>query len=314
MEVIKIDKLDPTLMENTLTDEECDNLLQEITNIVTSPDGVTINKAVNESAQAIGGIVAGAAAGGLMLIAMIRKYIKNKYSLTAKRILDQSKELNDLYTKIEDILKHDKMARFKHRNDQIRTETKYIVLQDRRNGTMYNVVIDYLAYDSEAIMKQINQMMDYLNQAKPDDEDVIIANFAENSIKSIKESFDKNHWYIEYCQPLLKSQVYNAIKLEKALMAYKNSFGAIYNSIYAINKTTSTQMTYLQFVEKAYKTTMDAHGTTKARREAIDKVFKFILELSTKSISFNTDVMNTLTEEIKYYAGELERIYQILRQ
>ena len=59
---------------------------------------------------------------------------------------------------------------------------------------------------------------------------------------------------------------------------------------------------------------MATYGSTKARKNAIDKIFKHLLELSTKSITFNTAVMDVLAEEIKYYAGELERIYGILRQ
>ena len=311
MEVIKIDKLDPTLMESTLTEEECDKLLQEITDIVNAPEGTTVNQSLREASPDL--IIAGVT-GGLMLIAMIRKYIKNKYSLAAKKILDQSKELNDLYTKIEDLLKHDKIARFKHRNDKISTTLKYIVLQDRTNGKMYNIVIDYLVFNADAIINSLNQMMDYLNQAKPQDEDALIANWADSLVKDIDELFTRDHWYIERCVPLLKSEVYNSVPLEKALMSFKATFGNIYNWIYAINKTTSQQMTYLQFVEKAYKSAMATHGNTKARKEAIDRVFKHTLEKATQSITFNTGVMDVLTEEIKYYAEELNRIYQMIKQ
>ena len=311
MEVIKIDKLDPTLMESTLTEEECDKLLQEITDIVNAPEGTTMNQSLREASPDL--IIAGVT-GGLMLIAMIRKYIKNKYSLAAKKILDQSKELNDLYTKIEDLLKHDKMARFKHRNDKISTTLKYIVLQDRTNGKMYNIVIDYLVFNADAIINSLNQMMDYLNQAKPQDEDELITSWADSLVNDIDDLFTRDHWYIERCVPLLKSEVYNSVSLEKALMSFKATFGNIYNWIYAINKTTAEQMTYLQFVEKAYKSAMTTHGNTKARKEAIDRVFKHTLEKATQSITFNTGVMDVLTEEIKYYAEELNRIYQMIKQ
>ena len=313
MELIKIEKLDPALMEEVaLTEEECDNLLQEITNIVESPDDVSINKAIREAG--IMPIIGTAAAGALVVIAMIRKYIKNKYGMAAKKLLDQSKEINDLYTKIEDLLKHDKMARFKHRNDKISTEQKFIVMQDRRNGKMYNVMIDYLGYNSEAVMNVIDNMMDFLNQAKPKDEDTLITDWADNAITDLDKAFNEEHWYVEQCQPLLKTEVYKSVKLENASMAYKKTFSGIYNWVALFNKTISTQMRYFQLLEKAYKSAMATHGSTKARKDAIDKIFKHLLELSTKSITFNTAVMDVLSEEIKYYAGELERIYGILRQ
>ena len=313
MELIKIEKLDPALMEEVaLTEEECDNLLQEITNIVESPDDVSINKAIREAG--IMPIIGTAAAGALVVIAMIRKYIKNKYGMAAKKLLDQSKEINDLYTKIEDLLKHDKMARFKHRNDKISTEQKFIVMQDRRNGKMYNAMIDYLGYNSEAVMNVIDNMMDFLNQAKPKDEDTLITDWADNAITDLDKAFNEEHWYVEQCQPLLKTEVYKSVKLENAIMAYKKTFSGIYNWVALFNKTISTQMRYFQLLEKAYKSAMATHGSTKVRKNAIDKIFKHILELSTKSITFNTAVMDVLAEEIKYYAGELERIYGILRQ
>ena len=321
MELIKIEKLDPALMEEvTLTEEECDNLLQEITNIVESPDDVSINKAIREFAHtepiseinlsnaALTG-VSSAAVGALVLIGMIRKLIKNKYGMAAKKLLDQSKEINDLYTKIEDLLKHDKMARFKHRNDKISTEQKYIILQDRRNGKMYNIIIDYLGYDSDSVMAVVNNMMDYLNQAKPEDEDILITNWAETTIADIDKSFEENHWYVVQCQPLLKTEVFKSVKLEKVIMAYKNTFSSIYYWVAAFNKAISTQMTYLQVLEKAYKSAITTHGSTKARKDAIDRLFKHLLELSTKMHHFQYFVMDVLAEEIKYYAGELERIY-----
>lgn len=313
MELIKIEKLDPALMEEvTLTEEECDNLLQEITNIVESPDDVSINKAIREAG--IMPIIGTAAAGALVVIAMIRKYIKNKYGMAAKKLLDQSKEINDLYTKIEDLLKHDKMARFKHRNDKISTEQKFIVMQDRRNGKMYNIMINYLGYNSEDVMNTIDNMMDYLNQAKPEDEDTLITNWANDIISNLDKSFNEEDWYVEHCQPLLKTEVYKSVKLENVIMVYKKTFSNIYNWVALFNKTISTQMRYLQLLEKAYKSAITTHGSTKARKDAIDRVFKHLLELSTKSITFNTSVMDVLAEEIKYYAGELERIYSILRQ
>ena len=318
MELIKIEKLDPALMEEvTLTEEECADLLQEITNIVESPDDVSINKAVREAGflrdNALS-IAGGVAVGALIVIGALRKYIKNKYGMAAKKLLDQSKEINDLYTKIEDLLKHDKMARFKHRNDKISTEQKFIVMQDRRNGKMYNVVIDYLGYDSEAVMRTIDSMMDYLNQAKPEDEDILITNWADDLITDLDKSFNEKHWYVEQCHPLLKTEVYKSVKLENVIMTYKKTFSNIYNWVALFNKTISTQMSYFHLLEKAYKTAMATYGSTKARKNAIDKIFKHILELSTKSITFNTAVMDVLAEEIKYYAGELERIYGILRQ
>ena len=295
------------IVDQPLTEAQCDHLLQIAMEAAKSDDP---KKYIQEAGEAL--MIGGMAV--TVIIAWLMKFLKNKYTININKLSSQSKELNDIYTKVNDLLKHDKMARFKHRNDKISTTLKYIVLQDRTNGKMYNIVIDYLVFNADAIINSLNQMMDYLNQAKPQDEDVLIANWADSLVKDIDELFTRDHWYIERCVPLLKSYVYNSVPLEKTLMSFKATFGNIYNWIYAINKTTSQQMTYLQFVEKAYKSAMATHGNTKARKEAIDRVFKHTLEKATQSITFNTGVMDVLTEEIKYYAEELNRIYQMIKQ
>ena len=295
------------IVDQPLTEAQCDHLLQIAMEAAKSDDP---KKYIQEAGEAL--MLGGMAV--TVIIAWLMKFLKNKYTININKLSSQSKELNDIYTKVNDLLKHDKMARFKHRNDKISTTLKYIVLQDRTNGKMYNIVIDYLVFNADAIIDSLNQMMDYLNQAKPQDEDELITSWADSLVNDIDDLFTRDHWYIERCVPLLKSEVYNNVSLEKALMSFKATFGNIYNWIYAINKTTAEQMTYLQFVEKAYKSAMATHGNTKARKEAIDRVFKHTLEKATQSITFNTGVMDVLTEEIKYYAEELNRIYQMIKQ
>lgn len=319
MELIKIEPLDPCLMEEcTLTEEECDQLLQEINNIVSSSDDTSVNKVVREaiSPETIATIATVGASGVLLIIAMIRKFIKNKYSMNVKRILDQSKEINDMYTKIEYLLKNDKMARFKHRNDTIKTELKYVILQDTLDGKMYNVTSDFLAYDSDVIMQNIRTIMNYIDSSHmtPEEEKNSLDAWVNSQINSLQNSFIQNHWYTTRCKPLMKTEVYNAVKIEKAIVHFKNNFGSIYQYIGSLNKLISTEMTYLQLVEKSYKSAISMYGTNSTRKESIDKLFKKILELATNSITFNSSILDMMVECVTYYANELERIYNILRQ
>lgn len=316
MEAIKIVPLDSSLLEDTdtINESEVSYQFQEVQKIVNTPDDVSIRAAVRESTADI--VLAGGTAAvgaGLALFGIIRAYIKKKYSIQAKKILDQSKDLNDAYTKVEYLLKNDKMARFKHRNDLITATVKYVVLCNKKDGKYYNVAIDQLCYNTDYIVQAVRDMMENLDRIKDENESTLISEWADKLIGDLKQSFDNNHWWIECCEPLIKSEVHNSIKLEKALMYYKNTFSNLYNYIYAINKMATTQMTYLQFLEKGYKTCMSTYGTTKDRKDAIDRIFKYLISNATMSITFNTKCMDAYTEEIKWYADELKRIYDILR-
>lgn len=316
MEAIKIVPLDSSLLEGTdmIDESEISYQFQEVQKIVNTPDDVSIRAAVRESTADL--VLAGGAAAttaGLALFGIVRAYIKKKYSIQAKKILDQSKELNDAYTKVEDLLKHDKMARFKHRNDLITATLKYVVLCNKKDGKYYKVVIDQLAYNTDSAVSAVRSMMENLDRIKDENEDTLINEWADKIINDLKTSFDNNHWWIECCEPLIKSEVYNSIKLERALMSYKTTFSSLYQFIYAINQVATNQMTYLQFLEKGYKTCMSTYGTTKTRKDAIDRIFKYLISNSTMSITFNTKCMDAYTEEIKWYADELKRIYDILK-
>lgn len=315
MEVIKITDLDTSILAGTDSIDEAtiDSQYQEVQKILSSTDECTINQSIREAGIEF---LATGALGGLALIALIRNYLKKKYSIKAKKILDQSKELNDIYTKVEDLLKNDKMARFKHRNDKITANVRTVLLQNSTDGKYYNVAIDQLIYDPDWFNNTVKAMMEYMD-SHPATNDAAekesLDKWADSVIEGVSKGFKERHWFTETCTPIIKNEVYNGMKLERAINLYKNVFSNLYNFIYGINNFVANQMTCLQFFEKSYKSCMTAYGTTKARKEAIDKIFKYALNNSTTSINFNTKCMDMYTEEIGYYVEELEKIYDMLR-
>lgn len=318
MEVIKITDLDASLLEegaDSIDESTIDSQYQEVQKILSSTnESTTFNQAIRESSA---DFLAAGALGGLALIAFIRNYLKKKYTIKAKKILDQSKELNDIYTKVVDIISHDRMARFKHRNDKITVTIRTVLLQNSVDGKYYNIVIDQLIYDIDWFTNTVRAMMDYLdNHPATNDaaESEALDKWADAIIESLAKGFKERHWYTETCTPIIKNEVYNGLKLERAIKLYKDSFSNLYEIVYSINRFVTNQMTCLQFFEKSYKSCMTAYGTTKARKEAIDKIFKYALKNSTSSIDFNNKIMDAFTEKIHYYVEELEKIYDMLRQ
>ena len=315
MEVIKITDLDASILEGADSIDEAviNSQYKDIQKILASSDDCTINQSLREANT---DLIVNGIAGGLMLIAIITKYIKNQYSIRAKKILDQSKELNDIYTKVEDLLKNDKMARFKHRNDKITANVRIVLLQNSIDGKYYRVAIDQLIWDPDWFNNTVKVMMEYMDSHPATNnaaEKEALDKWADSIIETVDRGFKENHWWVETCTPFIKNEVYNGIKLERAIKLYKDTFSNLYNIIYAINKFVSNQMTCMQFFEKSYKSCMTTYGTTKARKESIDRIFKYALSKSVASINFNTKCMDMYTEEINYYVDELEKIYKMLR-
>lgn len=309
MELIKIDQAINEYMDDSISDENINEYFSKIKESIYAKNSKEIVSVNEDMSELIG---AGIGAVAVIIIA-ITKWLKNKYRITIKKLVDQSKELNDIYTKVEDMLKHDKMARFKHRNDSVDVVIKYIVLHDTRDPRKYyNLTLDMLAYDPEYFINEIDSIMKYVNEQSKDKENDLVK-MRDSVLSMIDESFEKNHWFVRDLAPMMKIENYRGLKLEKILVKIKDQIGIIYNNIYTTNKTVSYQLKYMQIMQQAYNRCISMYGKDKASKEMVDSIFKKLLDNMTTSMEFNSKIMALMTEEIKHYVEELEKIYTIIR-
>src|SRR5699024_8100362 len=64
-----------------------------------------------------------------MVISMKKSLMNTYYGM--------SKDINDLFKQIKDIYEHNRIARFKHRNDLVKIEINNIITIDKRNNKNY---------------------------------------------------------------------------------------------------------------------------------------------------------------------------------
>ncbi len=321
-ELIKIVNPDKSLMVDTtnLNESEVNDLFDKI-KIVTEAENwkaaykenfSDYNDYLNEADVISMGIVA-----GLAIIALIGKlisWVKNKYSLTVKKLLNQAKELNDIYTKVNDLLANDKIARFKHRNDRYNAEIHSMVMVDKKDPSkVYNLYIDELAYNSDYFINQLNDIMRYANSQSKKDRSTNIKTMVDNLIMDINRSFMERHGYVITCAPFMKVAKYPNRRLEDTLMSYKEWIERIYQVLAYYNSLTSAQLAYLQLLQTAYKKMLSDYGKDKEGKEAVDKLFKVLIKNSTASMDFNAKSMVICNDMIKYYSEELHKIYDIIR-
>lgn len=316
MSVINIDQPNYANIDNSLNEQQCDELINGITSIIESKSMTSALLELdlkNSVFAGAGSSIASGAAPTMVTLEYMKKYIKNKYGLCVKRIIAQSKDLNDLYTKVNDILTHDKWARFKHRNDIIDADQKFVRLQDSKNPRqIYQITYDMMAYNIDYLINEINDIMNYANHNSVD-RDTDLKNMKDSLIETIDKDFEQNHWFIERLVPVIKTESYHSVKLGKVLKVYRDVFSGLYNNIYFFNKIVDNELKYVQLTEQAYNRMMNVWGKDKDGKIIVEEVFKKILKNMAMSMEFNSKLMELSEEVIKFYAEEIEKVYNIIR-
>ena len=308
MELIKLMTPNKAYMDNSLNEQEQDKLLDSIKENLENNNirsSVILNEEDLETLEnsSIPSIIKG-----------LTKYIKNNYSSLVKKIYDQAKDINDLYTKIEAIINNDKMARFKHRNDIIeKADLKSVYMVEKNNSSkMYYLKADFLAYDPDFFINQINDAMAYVDsQSKDKSKD--LEKIKNDLNDKINKGFMINHGFVVTCNPILKTNTYKNQKLDKVFKAYENSFGNFYQTIYVFDKYVQNELQYMQYLQQAYNKMLYQYGKDKVGKKFVDDIFKNLLKNITASIDFNQKVMKLCIEVFKYYAEELQKIYNIYK-
>lgn len=296
------------IVDKPLTEAQCDHLLQIAMEAAQSDDP---QKYIQEAGEAI--VFGGMAV--TVIIAWLMKFLKNKYSINVNKLSSQSKELNDIYTKVNDLLKHDKMARFKHRNDKVNATMKRVLLKDKNKpNTYYKLIIDELAWDSEYVVNFIDNAMSTIINTKDEKAKQGMFDSAYADICSqIDGTFTKNHGYITYTEAAIQSVNYKNQRLEDVLMVYKDNIGVVYDNIDYMNSTIATQMQYLQLTQQAYNRMIGKYGKDKLGKKMVEDVFKKMLVYAGMSIDFNNAITDAMLEEIRYYTNALNDLYDFIR-
>lgn len=314
MEIIKTIAPLTECMDDSLTNEQLKSLNEMINKAIDDPSKNNV-RAIKEAINPDEAFLLGYAGVTVaVLLAGLVAQIKNKYRLTVKKLYVQSKELNDVYTKITDLLKHDKMARFKHRNDLIDAKFEVPVMRDKKDPRKeYDISYDLTAYNPEYFIKEINSIINFASKEAPDKRDEQIKSMVESLLKEIDDSHVQNHWYVENCEPLLKVKDYRNLRLENVIMTYKDNISTLYNIIYIVNRLVNEELNSVNILQLSYNKCINSFHGDKVAQAEIDKVFKKLIEYTKMSMDFNGKTIVLMEEIMRFYVDELTKIYDILR-
>lgn len=247
-------------------------------------------------------------------IQSLKKYTIQSHKMRYPILSGQSKEINDMYAKVDDLLKHDKIARFKHRNDVISGEVRYPVVLRLSDNQMFYFQPDQLTWDPDSfytsfdVLKQKYEVTSPTRKTMEDD--------ASGIQISLINTFNKNHILADpdKFSIIMRIQKYDRVKLGALLNYSRDSIDNYYANIYAINNIMSYQLKYFQVMEKAYSDVCDRFKTIKdAKKYLIEPVFMTALKLAKMSIDYNNKYEDLANDTFKFYYEQIVRIYNIIK-
>lgn len=301
-------------MENSITDKECDRLFEMIRECFEENDFSKFKESryFTEACYLNEGKVGDFFIKGL--IKAMEIFCKNKYRMQVNQFYGMSKDLNDIYTKVAYLLQHDKVARFKHRNDLLSFATKSVVMQDKINGQLYNIQIATLFYSIDGINQMIRNTLANIKDDCTKEQGEALRKDADTIVYNTNNRFSSEYGYVDTCNVITYTRDYAGVKLEDSINYFKENVGIYYNNIRAMNNNVSDQLAHIKYIDNMYTMFINQFGKNPDCKYYIDTVFKCIIDNMTKTMEFNNAITDHAIECIKHSANELYKIYEILKR
>lgn len=225
-----------------------------------------------------------------------------------------AKDLNDLMLQIKDIYEHNRIARFKHRNDKVKCELYVTMSIDKKDGKMYTSIYpDNIAYDPSFFIDKCNFLMNVIDGKI---EDVNPDEIVENIIKNLEDSMENNHYQTKYFKPIVKVYTYNSVPFGKAVKSLLNNVKVFYNNIAYMGNIIDYQLLFIQHMDSAYKNFLNRISSNDPnkdkKKEVVDKIFGYTANNMNLAIEYDNVILEILTEVYKKTANELIEYKNIL--
>lgn len=301
-------------MDNSITDKECDKLFKMIREYFEEDDFSKFKqtKYFTEACYLNEGKVGDFFIKGL--IKAMEIFCKNKYRMQVNQFYGMSKELNDIYTKVAYLLQHDKVARFKHRNDLLSFATKSVLMRDKINAQLYNLMYATLFYNLDGVNQMVRNALSNIKDDCTKEQGETLRKAADTIVYNTNISFSDNYGYVDSCEVISYQKDYSGVKLEDSIKYFKSSVEMYYNNIKVMNTNVSDQLTYIKYIDNMYNMFMNQFGKNPDCKYYIDTVFKCVIDNMTKAMDFNNSITDHMIECIKHSSNELYKIYEILKR
>ena len=236
-----------------------------------------------------------------MLISMKKSLMNTYYGM--------SKDINDLFTQIKDIYEHNRIARFKHRNDLVKVEINDIITIDKRNNKKYyGFATNLIPLNPQYLPQQVDRIAAAIARHDEEAEKVIY----QDTMRNI-ESFFTDYRFHEVYDIGIEVKKYNNVRYKEATKVMLGQTESFYKNIAGMNNLLDYQLQYIQANENAYNVIKGRYQQKdpKAMKYA-NELFTMSLEFMNKALTYDNLILETLTKVYKNTANQLIAMKEIL--
>lgn len=235
-----------------------------------------------------------------MVISMKKSLMNTYYGM--------SKDINDLFRQIKDIYEHNRIARFKHRNDLVKIEINNIITIDKRNNkNYYGFATDLIPLNPQYIPQQVDDIATAIARHDEEVEKVIY----QDTIRTI-ESFLAGYRFHEIYDIGIEIKKYNNVRYKEATKVMLEQTESFYKNIAGMNNLLDRQLQYIQTNESGYNVIKGRYQKDPKVMKYANEFFTMSLEFMNKALTYDNLILESLTKVYKNTANQLIAMKEIL--
>ena len=234
--------------------------------------------------------------------------MKMQETLT-KTYYGMSKDINDLLNQIRDIYEHNKLARFKHRNDIIaKIEISTITAIDKTyDKKYYGFAYAYTPLNAKYMIQQVDIIASAVKSNDTERADSVF----KDTMREL-DSFMAKYRTHEIYKVGMEVKTYNNVKFGEATKVMLQQIDNYYNSIALMNNVLQNQLLFIQDNETAYNSIKNRYAKEPKVMKYANDLFVNILEYMNNALTYDNLILETLTKIYKNTANQLIAMKEVL--
>lgn len=231
---------------------------------------------------------------------------KNRTAYSKRKILSDT--VNDMYSKIDTLLRNDIKNRKIHAKDIVEGSYMFLQIYWKKKKKEFNFQYMELYLDMESIANRIDHAMNSIQDLKNDDYRPLESVKAE-----IFQMFDENYWYILDTELIVKSSGVLKGELETHIITTKNQADSVYATLVNIANINSMENKYVLLLKKQYDELEYSYGKDPKAMKIIDEIFNRCITHTEAAMQYNYNSSVHLTQFMQHYVNQMTKFYEIVR-
>lgn len=237
---------------------------------------------------------------------LMRASAENRTAYSKRKILSDT--VNDMYSKIDTLLRNDIKNRKMHAKDIVEGSYMFLQIYWKEKKKEYNFQYMELYLNMEVIASRIKKTMSSIQELKNDD---------YRPLDAVKEEiyrfFDEKYWYILNTELIVKSSGALKGELETHISTTKKQADSVYATLVNIAYINGTENKYVLLLKKQYDELAYVYGKDPKAMAIIDDIFNKCITYTEAAMQYNYNSSVYLTQFMQHYVDQMTKFYEIVR-